>query len=127
MIVLLESTQLLNIGIDLFSAILILVLFLDDRRIYERTYDMILFSAFEISYIAFSLSDMFTWMFDGMPSSAARGAVYFFNIVFMFMQCVCFGIWVLYVRYRLNHSLLSQRLKNFTAATLSILAVLLFR
>ncbi|NCB32693.1 MAG: GGDEF domain-containing protein [Erysipelotrichia bacterium] len=126
MIGLLESAHFLNIGTDLFSAVLIAVLFLDDRRIFEHTYDMILFSSFELSCIVYSLADMFTWIFDGVPGSVARGAVYFFNIIFLMMQFLCFLLWMLYVRYQLNRSVLRAKSRKITAIAICFLAVLLF-
>lgn len=122
---LVTGTYLFNIGINVFSLVVLSVIYWSNRKNTAQTYDMVLFSDVLSLFMLCAIFDIFSWMFNGTAGPAARTFVYIANICFMMLETLSFGIWLLYTDYRLHKTTLNSTQKCWFLFPFLLVAILL--
>ena len=95
------ETLLFNIGIDVFSCIITLIIFYSCTRDFADTYDVLLLRKIEVAMLLVILTDMVMWILNGKSGEGLRALSYVDNIVYFTVQLVIAVEWLRYAWYRL--------------------------
>jgi diguanylate cyclase (GGDEF)-like protein len=96
-----RETLLFNVGIELFSCALALIVYLRCKKEFPDSYDIQMLSRTEFAVIFVLLADIGTWLLNGRPGRAARFLGYADNILYFLMQLVITFTWMQYAWYRI--------------------------
>lgn len=92
---------LFDIGIDIFSCIITLIIFYSCTRDFADTYDVLLLRKIEVAMLLVILTDMVMWILNGKSGEGLRALSYVDNIVYFVVQLVIALEWMRYAWYRL--------------------------
>ena len=95
------ETFLFDIGIDVFSCIITLIIFYRCTRDFADTYDVLLLRKIEVAMLLVILTDMVMWILNGKSGDGLRALSYVNNIVYFIVQLVIAVEWLRYAWYRL--------------------------
>ena len=95
------ETLLFDIGIDVFSCIITLIIFYRCTRDFADTYDVLLLRKIEVAMLLVILTDMVMWILNGKSGDGLRALSYVDNIVYFIVQLVIAVEWLRYAWYRL--------------------------
>jgi len=105
----LSQTLAFNIGIEIFSIIITLIIWKTYRREFADTYDNRLLCHTEEAVFTVLVSDIFTWILDGRSGTLIRNLYTFDIMLYFFMQIIVALLWLYYAYYRIYGQHLSWR------------------
>ncbi len=110
---LLNGTLLFNIGIDLFSAMVALIICMSYHRFFSDTCENQLMRRLEVSLILLLITDIGTWVFDGKPGESIHLLLYGLSLFYYIMLTVAVGTWTEYAHVRIYGRNLSKNLNKY--------------
>lgn len=96
-----EQTLLFNIGISIFSMLIIFLIYINYRANFTKAYDVSLLRRIQLHVILILFLDALSWLINGQSSPAMRSMHYTFSIIGFTLQFIVVGSWVRYTDYRM--------------------------
>ena len=101
-----SETLFFNIGIDVFSGIITLIILYSYKRDFADTYSIRLLRMIEAAVLLVLLTDIVMWILNGKSGDYVRALSYVDNIIYFIMQIVAALFWLRYAWYRIfGHSM----------------------
>lgn len=96
-----EQTLLYNVGINTFSLLIALIIYLSYRRNFAETYDVLLLRRVQLTVIVTLISDIGNWSLNGISGDSMRVLNYVTTMLHFSMQIVVVIGWWRYASYRI--------------------------
>lgn len=119
------GTLLYNIGIDIFSIIIMIMLYYSCRKGFSYTQDMIIFCRIQIMIIVIILADIVMWLVNGRPGRAAFYIEYADNMIYFIFQILVVMDWMRYVIYRVYGKKISEKIELLVLIIPSVILMVL--
>ena len=101
-----SETLFFNIGIDVFSGIITLIILYSYKRDFADTYSIRLMRMIEAAVLLILLTDIVMWILNGKSGDYVRALSYIDIIIYFIMQIVVALFWLRYAWYRIfGHSI----------------------
>jgi len=101
-----SETLFFNIGIDVFSGIISLIILYSYKRDFADTYSIRLLRMIEAAVLLILLTDIVMWILNGKSGDYVRALSYIDNIIYFILQIVAALFWLRYAWYRIfGHSM----------------------
>jgi len=101
-----SETLFFNIGIDVFSGIITLIILYSYKRDFADTYSIRLLRMIEAAVLLILLTDIVMWILNGKSGDYVRALSYIDNIIYFILQIVAALFWLRYAWYRIfGHSM----------------------
>ena len=101
-----SETLFFNIGIDVFSGIITLIILYSYKRDFADTYSIRLMRMIEAAVLLILLTDIVMWILNGKSGDYLRALSYIDSIIYFIMQIVAALFWLRYAWYRIfGHSM----------------------
>ena len=101
-----SETLFFNIGIDVFSSIITLIILYSYKRDFADTYSIRLLRMIETAVLLILLTDIVMWILNGKSGDYVRALSYIDIIIYFIMQIVVALFWLRYAWYRIfGHSI----------------------
>ena len=101
-----SETLFFNIGIDVFSGIITLIILYSYKRDFADTYSIRLMRMIEAAVLLILLTDIVMWILNGKSGDYVRALSYIDNIIYFILQIVAALFWLRYAWYRIfGHSM----------------------
>ena len=101
-----SETLFFNIGIDVFSSIITLIILYSYKRDFADTYSIRLLRMIEAAVLLILLTDIVMWILNGKSGDYVRALSYIDNIIYFILQIVAALFWLRYAWYRIfGHSM----------------------
>jgi diguanylate cyclase (GGDEF)-like protein len=119
------GTLIYNIGIDIFSVIIMIMLYYSSRKGFSYTQDMIIFCRIQIMIIVIILADIVMWLANGRPGRAAFYIEYADNMIYFFCQILVVMDWIRYVIYRVYGKKIPEKMELMVLIIPSVILMVL--
>ncbi len=96
-----DATLIFNIGIDIFSCIIILIIYFSFKNDFSDSYDNRLMCKLELSVLCVLITDIIMWTLNGKSGNLIHILSYLNSIVYYIMQIVTATIWLKYAWARI--------------------------
>ncbi len=97
----LSATLLFNMGIDLFSCMILIIILVSCRKDFADTYDIRLLQKIAAGVVVILIADTFTWVLNGRSGILFRIFGYVSNMLYFVMQVYAACGWLRYAHYRI--------------------------
>ena len=94
-----SETLFFNIGIDVFSSIITLIILYSYKRDFADTYSIRLLRMIETAVLLILLTDIVMWILNGKSGDYVRALSYIDIIIYFIMQIVVALFWLRYAWY----------------------------
>lgn len=120
-----SQTLLFNVGIDIFSVCMMLILIVICKWNTPESYDYQILCRLQIMILVTLITDMFMWVVNGIPGTFWRIIGYADSIVYFLFQFLVLLEWLRYACFRIYERYLPWKAELFTVIIpLSILSLL---
>ena len=101
-----SETLFFDVGIDVFSGIITLIILYSYKRDFADTYSIRLLRMIEAAVLVILLTDIVMWILNGKSGDYVRALSYIDSIIYFIMQIVAALFWLRYAWYRIfGHSM----------------------
>ncbi|HHZ01228.1 MAG TPA: hypothetical protein GYA03_09040, partial [Tissierellia bacterium] len=107
------ETLLFNIGINTFSFIIALIIFITYKNNFEYNYDVWLLTRIEAEILLILLSDIGMWLLNGKSGNFIRILSYAIIMFYFLMQIAVVIEWIRYSHYRIFGRNIPSRKETF--------------
>mgnify|MGYP000890511425 FL=1 len=108
----LSNTQLFNVGIDIFSAILALIIYFSYKHFFSESYENEQICGLEMILCIVLIADIGTWLLDGISGRGFGFLLFFCHIIYNLGFVLAMGYWTKYAYFRVRGVPMSDRLRR---------------
>lgn len=105
----LDETLVFNMGINIFSGIITLIIFYSIKKVFADTYDIQLLRKIAATTILVLLSDTIMWILNGRSGVFFRALSYMNLILYFIMQIAIIFWWLRYAWYNIFSQKMTQK------------------
>ena len=119
----LKELLLFNVGIDIFSICIVLILLIVQRWDRDGSEDKRILFKMQHMLLLTLITDMIMWLVNGRPGSFFRFVGYADNIAYYIFQILVLFEWLKYSYYRVQEKYMPRKGKLFTMIPMAVIAL----
>ncbi len=120
-----NKTILFNVGIDVFSLLLILIIYLNYKKSSSDTQDKILLCYTHVTAMMVLFTDAVMWLLNGKAGMIPQVCAYVDNVIYYALMAFLAVQWFKYVYYRIYAKKINPKVKFITMTIPVVLSVVI--